>query len=176
MKKYKLVKNALAFTMSLVLLTQVTGCGNKVRKDVNENVKLENENGEQLVVMTLIDKLSNNPMGKEKYGYIDSDLTFHSAISDYTLNLHTSGNTNCDVYYTNYVSCLSEEELDKIITNNEVLLNEIRNFESSYYVLSKMGAIKITDGDKEIRMDKFDAKSYFKDDDETVRTLSKVNG
>lgn len=174
MKKYKLVKNALAFTMSLVLLTQVTGCANKAKKDVNGNVKLENENGEQLVVMTLIDKVSKAPIGNEKYGYIDSDLTFHSAINDYTISLYTSGNTNCDVYYTNYVNCLSEEDLDKIITDNEILLDEIKAFESSYYVLAKMGSIKITDGENEIKMDKFDATSYFKDADETTIVLSKL--
>ncbi len=174
MKKYKLVKSALALTMSLVLLTQAAGCNNKNKKDINSSVKLENENGEQLVVMTLIDKVSKTPMGNEKYGYIDSDLTFHSAISDYTINLCVNGNTNCDVYYTNYVNCLSEEDLDKIITDNEILLDEIKSFESSYYVLAKMGSIKITDGENEIKMDKFDATSYFKDADETTIVLSKL--
>lgn len=164
MKKYSLVKKAIAFTVSGVLLVSISGCSNKN----NKNVRIINENGNQLVVLTLVDRISKTAVGKEEYGYIDSDLTFHSVIDNNTINLCSSGNSNCDVYYSDYVNCLSEDDHDKVISSNEVLLDDIKSFEDSAYVLNVRDSIKISNGDKQIDMNKFDMRSYFKDADETT--------
>lgn len=170
MKKYTLVKKALAVTMSCALMFQLAGCS----KNNNENkrsVKIQNENGEDLVVIALVD-VDGALIGNEMYGYIDKDFKFSSVTSDRTINLQVGGNTNCNVYYAKYMDCMPDDKKKDV---NEVSLEELTAFENRAYVLNRTGAIKLLDDEREINMEKLNRYQYFKDDEEKAPVMTKQN-
>ena len=109
MKKYSLVKKSLAVTISGVLLISLIN-GLKI-KDETKYVKLINENGEELVVLAVVDKQNKAVIGNERLGYISDDYTFNSVTSDYELSLHPQGVANCEVYYLDYTDCVEKDLL-----------------------------------------------------------------
>ncbi len=173
-KKYILIKNpivkntiaiTLACTMAVSLFSYI-----KNKKD-NKMIKLINENGEDLVVITLIDKASDYVIGNEMYGYIDEDFNFNSVTKDYSVNLNFEGNTNCDFYYTKYLNCLSEKEKKEA---TEIPFSDISEFEKKAYIIIPYGEPKLTDETKVINMDKLDY-GYFKDSEEKEKVMVKQN-
>ena len=172
MKKYSLVKKSLAVTLSGILLFSL---GSYFKKDAQSDsyVKVINENGEELVVLAFIDKISETTLGDEKLGYINEDLTFNSVTNNFKINLKTYGNTNCDIYYINYVDCLSEDEISSVKINNEILLDDLIEFENNSYVFNKFGTIKLSNDKKETNLKKLDQDTYFSDSDTDLEKVIK---
>lgn len=168
MKRYTLVKKALALTMSCTMLFSLAGCS-KSDKENKTSIKIHNENGEDLVVIALVDKINGSVVGDEMYGYINKDLQFNSATKDYKIDLNLDGNTNCDVYYIKYVDCMSDDDKEEI---NEVSSYDLNEFENRAYVLNRFGAIKLSDSTKEINMDKLDYR-FFIDSSEKDKVMIK---
>lgn len=160
MKKYSLVKKSLAVTISGVLLISLIN-GLKI-KDETKYVKLINENGEELVVLAVVDKQNKAVVGNERLGYISDDYTFNSVTSDYELSLHPQGVANCEVYYLDYTDCV---EKDLLSNENSASLESLIEFEKESKVLSKRGIIKLVSNDKELDMKKFDNEYFYSDSD-----------